>query len=98
MRFPEGGRSPKELQDEIDGWLSGHCERVSDDKYRCRKTGADIMQTTLLVSVHLAEFGDQHAGMGKVVRMPLPYCPACEPEPADPRTCVHVKMRVLRED
>ncbi|MCL5016512.1 MAG: hypothetical protein M1312_02810 [Patescibacteria group bacterium] len=97
MKVPEGGRSIEEVLREIEGWKNEHCTPGSEGFYYCKKTGVQVNQTTLLASVHIAEFGDQHAGVGKVVRIALPYCPICEDEPLSPTTCVHVPMPLVRE-
>lgn len=98
MKVPAGGRGLEEVRREIQSWLDEHCERGSDDSYYCKGTGVRISQTMLRASVHIAEFGDQHAGMGRVLRIPLPFCSVCEDEPSDAQTCVHVPIPLVREE
>jgi hypothetical protein len=54
----------------------------------CRKCGSLILQKLTYISIHLAEF-EYCSGSGHVERLPIPFCPSCEPEP-ESYGCLHV--------
>ncbi len=54
----------------------------------CKKCGSVIKQAPCHVSVHNNSL-KECAGSGKVIYIPLPYCPVCEGLPQKLRSCVH---------
>ena len=61
-----------------------------DGKIVCKICRSEIEQDICHASLHLALFGDECAGTGEVMQVPLPYCPRCEGKPKITTTCVHV--------
>jgi hypothetical protein len=55
-------------------------------KHRC---GAPLLGFNTRVSEHDVRFGDVCCGMGDTVQIEVPYCPSCEPHPAE-SGCIHV--------
>ena len=51
-------------------------------RYICQNCGAEIQYVLTYLSVHDSPFADVCAGTGRVMRMPIPYCPNCEERPA----------------
>lgn len=55
-------------------------------KHRC---GRPLSALITRVSQHDQRFGDTCAGTGETYCVEVPYCPTCEPHPAD-GGCIHV--------
>lgn len=88
MDAPREGLSRDEFNAAIEGHISRHYKKAGKD-FVCSADGAKILQADCAISVHLAMFNN-HAGIGEVIHLPLPYCPTCEGEPKRTRTCIHV--------
>ena len=95
MEAPQGRMSPEEFEKTMAMQSDARYQYVEGGGYRCKNCGSEVLQTTLYVSVHSSEFGDSCAGSGKVVKVPLPYCPKCEGEPKNFTTCIHIPMLPL---
>lgn len=77
---------------EFDKALTRHIEThyvIRDHEYHCRECGSQIEYATGDIAVHDRRFPDC-AGPGRVLNVPLPYCPKCEGSPTEVRGCVHV--------
>jgi ribosomal protein L37AE/L43A len=88
MEAPTGMRSLKDISQDILTFLAKKCVKDGEDNYKCKKCGATIQKTTLYISMHGTEFSSC-AGSGEVQQRALPYCPECEGEPKEVRTCAH---------
>ena len=55
-------------------------------KHSC---GAPLMALNTRVSEHDQRFSGQCSGYGETVKVEVPYCPTCEPYPAE-GGCIHV--------
>jgi hypothetical protein len=68
-------------------WIAENC--VTDGELqRCRKCKTPVEIVAAFISIHDARFEDTCAGAGIVVRLAIPYCPKCEPRPAQ-SGCFH---------
>jgi hypothetical protein len=78
---------------QLDKALSEHIERyyvIHDYEYRCRKCGSRIDYITGRISVHDGLFPDCARPSGRVLDVPLPFCPQCEGPPSEVSGCVHM--------
>ncbi len=94
MKAPVGKRSQKAIQADIKQWVRdcAYESGVGSGVFNCLMCGAPIQQTTLYATVCEVGFGfSRCVGFGEVIKLPLPYCPICEPGVATEiqRTCVH---------
>jgi hypothetical protein len=64
---------------------------------RCPKCFTPMREEQVYLSLHALEFGIQCAGMGRVWRTSIPWCPACEQQPQQ-SGCVHMKMYPSTEE
>ncbi len=62
---------------------------IQDGEYHCRNCGMLINYAVGNISVH-DEQSQVCAGAGRVLNVPLPYCPRCEGLPSEVRGCVHI--------
>ena len=92
MNTPPKGMDPQALS----YWIEVEKDRRfvwREGAYYCRACSAIALSQTCAVSIHSAEFGEQHAGMGDVRNVGLPYRLVCEPgAPSHLSTCVHIPM------
>ena len=90
MGAPLKGLSREAFNQYINDYIDKKCKTKEGQKmFFCQVCDSKIQQTTCFVSIHLLkESGCK--GPGKVVKLPLPYCPLCEGEPKNTSTCVHV--------
>jgi hypothetical protein len=63
---------------------------VACRQHFCRKCGSMIMQKLAYISIHVTEF-ETCSGPGHVERLPIPFCPHCEPEP-ETYGCLHIPI------
>lgn len=91
MEAPQNGMSSEDFNGTIKAHIAANYEKTQNG-YKCKKCGSDVIQATGYASIHSTEFGDTCAGSGKVEQFPLPYCPNCEGEPTNLQTCVHVPL------
>lgn len=78
---------------ELDKAIAEHVDAnyvVEDDQYHCRKCDARIEYARGEIAVHDRRFPGC-AGPGRVLDVPLPYCPKCEGPPTELRGCVHIR-------
>lgn len=64
-------------------------EYSQTDELTCSRCGEVATIQTYPVSIHMSEFGDDHAGPGNVWWTEIPYCAGCDVGPAD-SACVHI--------
>ncbi len=91
MKSPAGMRAQSAIQADIDQWVADNTGNTeSGGSICCNKCNTVIQATTLYASVHESGWSNC-AGFGEVKKLPLPYCPACEPDVPknDQRTCIH---------
>jgi len=88
MRIPAKGQPPEAFDAEVEKWFAENTIHYTT----CKTCGTPIENVTAYVSIHMAAFGDSHAGGGECRWIPIPYCPKCETKPTDKEcyTCVHV--------
>ena len=67
-------------------WIAAHCED-RDGLQVCKKTGRPTEIIPAYLSIHDERFTDC-VGWGRVLRLAVPFCPDCEPRPAD-SGCLH---------
>ncbi len=87
MEAPAGRGTFEKLQKAIATHEENHYTKMVGG-YTCQACGAKVQQTTCDVSVHSKRF-DTCSGIGKILKIPLPYCPNCEKVPKRTSTCVH---------
>ena len=94
MKALPPGLSPEAFVKAYQNSVAERYESDGQGGWRCRACKGPVHQTTCYASIHAAEFGDAHAGMGEVKQIPLPYCQKCEGEPGGGiiRTCIHVPL------
>lgn len=75
-----------------DDWLKEFIgNEVGKTAARCLKCGSIILAKNALISIHVREF-ETCSGSGHVERLPIPFCPHCEPEPAS-YGCIHIPIQ-----
>jgi hypothetical protein len=91
MKIPAKGQTPEAFDAAIATWVANNTDSNAPLPTRnCKTCGTAIKYYTAYVSIHMAAFGDAHAGGGECSWIPIPYCPQCEPEEKEQYTCVHV--------
>lgn len=76
-----------ELRKQVTAFLKDKCD-LTGSIATCAACQSPIVCVDCYVSIHVAEF-TACAGPGTVEHIPIPYCRACEPKPAQ-SGCVHV--------
>jgi hypothetical protein len=65
---------------------------LKDDDLHCGTCGTAIAEKMAYLSIHSSDvFHELCTGVGRVLRVMIPYCPKCESEPEE-RGCIHEPM------
>lgn len=89
METPAARGTLQEFEAEIESYLSENCLKNESDEVRCRWCWTKTEFKVCYVSIHTTAF-DNCSGSGRVKQIPIPYCPNCETEPTQDRSCVHL--------
>lgn len=81
--------TPAEFYDLVKEHVAAHYLAAESQVFTCKRCGSTIKCVTAFMSIHDAIWGDSCAGAGKVKRFAIPFCPKCEPPPAE-SGCLHV--------
>lgn len=78
----------EEAKEQMRTYIREQTYREADQRLRHAACGAPIQFVPAYLSIHSSDISGC-AGAGRVEIIPIPYCPACEPEP-EAHGCIHI--------